>query len=191
MTTEIAESFGFSRPRGVLVQDVHERGPATKAGLKRGDVIVSVDDHEINSIQEFNYRFATKHVGGEANIAFLRGGKEYRTGIGLESAPEDPPRNTTRLRGRQPFAGAVVANLSPALAEELQRNPEETGVIVLDVRGGPARRIRLRKGDVIVAVEDTEVESVSQLVRLTQRPRRVWHMVIKRGGRLIETSVPG
>jgi Do/DeqQ family serine protease len=191
VTPEIAESLGFDRPRGVLVQSVRPGGPAAAGGLKRGDVIVEVDGHQVDAIEEFNYRFATRPVGGTAMVGYLRGQRERQARVALEAAPEDPPRDMTELTGRQPFAGAVVANLSPALAEELRRDSDESGVVILDVRGGPAQRLGLRPGDLILAIDGSEVQSVVDVVSLTERPRRSWDLVIKRGDRVIETTVAG
>ena len=191
VTQEIAESLGFDRPRGVLVQSVRPKGPATDGGLRRGDVIVEVDGYPVNAIEEFNYRFATSPVGGTATIGYLRGNRERQAQVALAAAPEDPPRNETELTGRQPFSGAVVANLSPALAEELRHDSDESGVVILWIRGGVAQRLGLRPGDLILAIEGREVRSVEDVVSLTGQPRRSWDLVIKRGDRVIETTVAG
>jgi S1-C subfamily serine protease len=102
--------------------------------------------------------------------------------LALIAAPETVPRNLTQLAGANPFAGATVANLSPALAEELSLD-EVSGVVVVETEAySTARRIGLRPGDVIVRLNDADVASVTQFVDLLKRPGRGWDLTIRRGG---------
>ena len=191
MTQEIADSLGFDRPRGALLKAVHPQGPAFKAGLKRGDVIVALDGREIHHPQDFNFRFSTQKVGSSADVTILRGGKERNIKVRVRTAPEVPPRNLTRLRGRNPFSGATVANLSPAVAEELGFEFDESGVVILDPGRGRAARHGFRAGDIIVAVDGNPLDTVRELAKRLAAPQGVWTIAIRRGGRLIETQVRG
>ncbi len=190
VTSEIAESLGFQRPVGAIVTGLHPQSPLARAGIRRGDVLVAVDDREIGSPQELRYRVATKPIGDTITLSFWRDGRTDAVEVTLIAPPQADP-DMALLDGRHPFAGAVVANLSPALAEELGLSSTETGVVIVDVQGGPAQRIRLRKGDVIVAIQGVEVATVRELQQLVSRPRDVWYISVKRGGRVHEMQIRG
>src|SRR5829696_3711718 len=132
VTPEIAETLGLKRPAGVLVANVNGSGPAAKAGLKTGDLITGIDTQQVDDPNAFDYRFATRALGGTAQLSVLRAGKEVKLNVALETAPE-LPREEITIRTRSPFLGAKVANLSPALAEELRLDSELQGVVILEV----------------------------------------------------------
>src|SRR5262245_2482540 len=95
LTNEIAENLGLKRPAGALVANVTEGTPAAKAGLRSGDVIVSVDGVSIEDPNAFDYRFATKSLGGQAQLGIIRAGKESKLTIALQPAPELPRDEVT------------------------------------------------------------------------------------------------
>src|SRR6266699_5616725 len=115
VTPEIADSLGLKRPVGALVATVTEKSPAARGGLKTGDLIVAIDGQTIDDQNAFDYRFATKALGGSAQLGIVRAGKEAKLSVALESAPETP-RDELVIKARLPFMGVKVANISPALA---------------------------------------------------------------------------
>ena len=131
VTPEIADSLGLKRPSGALVANVATGGPAARAGLKTGDLIVSIDGTVIDDPNAFDYRFATKPLGGNAQLVLLRQGREVAVTVGLQTAPESP-REEVEIRARSPFLGAKVANLSPALADELRLDAQAEGVVIVE-----------------------------------------------------------
>jgi Do/DeqQ family serine protease len=164
VTSDIAESLGLERPIGVMVNGVYEDGPADEAGIDVGDIIIAIMDQPVNDPKSLATRLASQPVGGTAKIDLLRNGDEVTLSVPLQTAPEDPPANRTHLADGHPLAGAQVANLSPALAEELNLEMMASGVIVLQIeRGSRAHRIGLRPGDRIVEMNDRALESVSVL----------------------------
>lgn len=192
LTPEIAEAMGLKRRRGALVKGVYPKSPAARAGLKRGDVIHSVGDTPVNHPQELNYRLATRELGTTVDIGVVRNRKRITARLQLQTPPEDPPRNTRLLKGRHPFDGAEVANLSPALADELKLALNRRGVVVMTAKKGIARKLRFRRGDVIVRVEGEEVRSVRHLQRILRRgPLPDWTFTVQRGKRLFRTTVAG
>src|SRR6185437_6117821 len=147
VTADIADSLGLKRPAGALIANVTPNSPAERAGLRAGDVIVSVDRQPVDDPNAFDYRFATRPLGGTAQFAVLRGGKEMTFTVALQTAPETP-RDEITIRSRSPFSGAKVANLSPALADELQIDTATRGVVILDVDDGSyASNLGFRRGD--------------------------------------------
>ena len=103
----------------------------------------------------------------------------------LIQAPEDPPRNETVLRDNHPLAGAVVVNLSPALAEEIDRPGAWEGVMIVRIyRGSPAARLNFRFGDILVAVNRTPVDRVARLTEVLSVPADTWAITVNRRGQV-------
>ncbi len=187
MTSDIAGALGLTRAAGAIVSNIIAGSPAHEAGLQVGDVIVAVDDHPAQDPQAVLYRLATKGVGMTAKLSVIRRGKPSAAVLNLIAAPETVPRNLTRIAGQNPFSGATVANLSPAVAEELSIE-DISGVVIVETQGGsPARRIGLRPGDVILRLNGSEVAEVAMLVKLLEASSHGWELTIRRGGQEIET----
>jgi len=191
VTSEIADSMGLKRPTGALIADVTPGSPAARAGLKAGDVIATVDGQEVDDPNAFDYRFATKPVGGTANLGVLRRGRDLTVTVALETAPETP-RDEITIRSRSPFSGAKIANLSPALADELQLDNSSQGVVIVDVdTGSYASNLGFQRGDVIVSVNGEKIARTAELERLTSTPSRSWRIVIRRGQQQITAVFNG
>jgi Do/DeqQ family serine protease len=192
VTSDIADSLGLDRPSGALVKDVHANGPAARAGIHAGDVIVSVDGKPVQDPQAFQYRFATKGLGGSADLSVVRKGQPVKATVALIAAVEDPPRDMRDLSGNHPLAGAKVANLSPAVAAELGLDDEGRGVVVLEVEEKtPAQRLGVQRGDVIVGINNSKVGSVAELVTALTPSRGGWRLSLERGGRLFNLNIQG
>jgi S1-C subfamily serine protease len=193
VTADLADSLGLDRPAGALIKDVHGQGPAARAGMRAGDVVVSVDGKDIKDPQAFNYRFSTKGIGGEAELVFKRQGKPYRAVVPLVAAIEDPPRDLRDLAGRHPLAGAQVANLSPAVAEEMGMEERGgSGVIIMQVESGtPAARLGVRRGDIVIGVNEDRVTSVEVLVTALTRAAGGWRLSFERDGRVYNLAIQG
>jgi len=192
VTPEISEAFGLKRPAGALVGTVQAKSPAERAGLRTGDLIIAIDEQVVEDPNAFDYRFATKALGGQARIGVLRSGRETRVTVALEPAP-DTPRDERVIRGRSPFSGARVSNMSPSLADELRLDSGLQGAVVVDVaEGSMAREIGFfRKGDVIVAVNGEKVGQTSDLDRVASQPSRFWRITIVREGQTFSVAFGG
>ncbi len=190
VTSEIAEALGLPRPMGVIVNTVYDDSPADDAGIKVGDVLAAVDGREILDAENLRYRLATLAVGDRATIDLYRDGTPRQVRVNLVPPPEDPPRDETELSDRlPPFGGATVANMSPALAEELGVEADE-GVIVLRMkRRSFARQAGLRPGDYILAINGSTIAAVDDLEQALSRSARQWTFSIRRNGRVIERSI--
>src|SRR4051812_30774351 len=111
LTPELSKEFNMPRPAGAVVTTVTAASPAARAGLKPGDVIVAVGEQPVDDPNAFDYRFITHPLGGQVALGIIRGGKEIRLSVALETAPE-LPRDEIVIQSRSPFFGAKVANLS-------------------------------------------------------------------------------
>ena len=193
VTPDIAESLGLAAPSGALVSNVRANGPAARAGLQAGDVVVGVDDKPVQDPHAFQYRFVTKGIGGQANLSVLRKGQKLTTTIALIAPIEDPPRDARDLGGHHPLTGCKIANLSPAVAQELGIDDDSRmGVVVLDVKDKtPAARIGVKRGDIVVAVNNEKVKSVAQLVSVLDLAGGGWRLSVERDGKVYNLAIQG
>lgn len=191
VTSDLASALGLNRPRGALVSQLHAASPLKKAGIKRGDVLLKLAGKQIENAQEFSFRFATLTVGEEARVVFSRKSKRYKADVALDPAPENPSRNTTVIKGRSPFTGLEVVNVSPAVAEELGLPSSVEGVAVSNIKGSLARRFGFKKGDVIVELNERKLGSVADLRKVLRRRDGYWDVAILRKGRVIRREFDG
>src|SRR6476619_6275823 len=191
VTADIADSMGLKRPSGALIANVAPDSPAARASLKPGDLIVSVDGQNVEDPNAFDYRFATKPLGGTARLGIVRGGREQTVTVALQIAPETP-REEIVIRSRSPFSGVKIANLSPALVDELQVRNAEEGVVVVDVDNGSyASNLGFQRGDVIQEVNGERITKTHDLERLSKAQNRAWRIVIVRNGQKISAVFGG
>ncbi len=191
VTPEIAESLGLKRPAGALVASVNANSPAAKAGLRTGDLIVGIDGQPVDDPNTFEYRFATKALGGQAQVKVMRAGKETPVTIALQPAP-DTPRDELVITATSPFMGAKVSNLSPALADELRVDAGLQGVIIVDVAvGSTAQRLGFQRGDFINTVNNEKIGKTRDLERVSGQSSRVWRITLTRGGRQLSVTLGG
>jgi Do/DeqQ family serine protease len=180
----LAASLGLARPGGVLVSQVHPDGPAARAGLAKGDVVLAVDGAEVVDPRGLNFRLALGEVGEDAELEVWRRGRKMPVRLALETPPYDPPPQTTTLTGRHALSGATVANLSPGLNEELGFDLFRRGVVVLGIeRGSDAARLRFRRGDIIVRLAGERISSVERLGAVVRERGLPWQLEVERGGR--------
>ncbi|MFI5021829.1 MAG: Do family serine endopeptidase [Alphaproteobacteria bacterium] len=190
VSADIASSLGLARPMGVLVNDVYKDGPAQAAGLKPGDVILKIDGRAVDDAESLRYRIATKPLNGKADLTVYRQGRQLELVIALTSPPESVPRETTRLEGPSPLTGATVANLSPAVAEELGLSPFQKGVVVTQVASDtPAANLGVKPGDVILRVNGADMRSVDELKAAVRSAPRAWQLSLRRGERVLNVVV--
>jgi Do/DeqQ family serine protease len=191
ITPEIAETLGLKAPNGALVAAVTPNSPAARAGLKLSDLIVAVDGQTIEDINAFDYRFATRPLGGTAQLDIQRNGKPSKLTVALETAP-DTGRDEIVITARSPFQGAKVANISPAVADELRLDASTEGVVVTDLADdGTAASVGFQKGDIILAVNNKKIEKTSDLEKATRESARLWRITVIRGGQQINVTLGG
>jgi serine protease Do len=192
ITADLAASLGMKRPVGVLIGDIYPDGPAARAGLRTGDIVVAFNGREVADPKALRFRIATKGVGGGAELTALRNGRQLALTLPLEAPPEKPPRDITELDGRHPLAGATVANLSPALAEEASLDPLQRGVIVLGLEArSVARRLGLQPGDILVKLNGHGIDTVATLRTLLGGKSNRWALQVRRDGKLLSVTVEG
>ena len=192
VTPDLAAGLGLQRPAGALVGDVYPEGPAARAGLQAGDVVIALDGREILDNGALRYRVATRAPGERVRMRIIRNGRASDLDVPMEPPAANPPADVTDLQGRNPLAGSRVANLSPALAIEEGFDELARGVVVLGIaRGSPADQLGVRRGDFVVRVNGQSVGTVDELERGLTGGRGGWELSIRREGRLLTTRVQG
>lgn len=188
VTSDIALSLGMKRPQGVIISEVHENGSAGKSGLRPGDVILAVNGHEIAGTEDLDYRVATLPVGDRAVLRVMRGPDVIPLNVDMHPAPNKPAPDTTELKGRHPLSGSVVANLSPALAEEYNIDPFGKGVVILRIRrGGIANRLDFRPGDIVRQINGAQIPSVDSLEETVRGEGQAeWRIRVERAGKTFD-----
>ncbi len=189
VTSAIAGSLGLPRPGGVLIKDIYPGGPLANAGVKSGDVVATIDGNAVDDMQSLNYRIAT-HKPGEVVKVHVEAGKAARdVNVTLALPPENPPRETQTVSGRNPLGGAKVENLSPAAALDLQMDLLAKGVVIVSPGNSYAASQGFQPGDIVRSVNGSNINRVGDLAHALNAGH--WDMVIERGGHRIPLSVDG
>lgn len=185
VTSDLARALELDRPAGALIDDIWPDGPADRSGLRAGDVVVEIDGNPVYDAQTLQYRVGVKAEAEEAQIVYLRNGRERRAVVSVELPPETPARDPRTLLGDHPLNGVTVDNLSPRFSEELGLDPLAQGVVVTDLeaRSFAARR-GLRPGHIILSVNGRGVETARELNTEIARPASGWELEVDTGGRV-------
>jgi Do/DeqQ family serine protease len=186
VTAPIAESLGMARPQGALVSSVIAGGPAAKAGLKAGDVVLAMNKLPIEHVDALGYRLATQQIDSIADFSVLSGGAEKSVKIKLERAPEGSSAMQVSIDGRSPFAGTKVAALSPRLAQQLGMPAEATGVAVIDIQpDSPAAEFGFQPRDIVREVNGEVIDTAEKLKQAASQQTRWWRFTVERDGQLM------
>ena len=150
-----------------------------------------MDGQPIEDSNAFDYRFATKPIGGSARLGVVRGGRELEINVTLEAAP-DTPHEELVISSPSPFQGAKVSNLSPALADDLRLDPGAQGVVIVDIaNGSPAQSLGFQRGDLVLSVNNAKIAKTRDLERIAGQQSRLWRITIMRGGQEMSVELRG
>ena len=187
---DIADALAMERPMGIIVESVHKDGPAGRSGLRAGDIILGVEGHDVENAQDLRYRMATKGVGNDVLIHYMRDDKIKKGKFALIAPPEIPMRDEYNVNGNGPLQGSRVMNLSPALSDELGIPTDQFGVMVVAInKRSTARRLGIKAGDKIIAINGRKINMVTDLRKIIANPPSEWHLVINRNGRKLALDV--
>lgn len=193
VTSDMMASLGLARARGALINRVYPKGPGDKAGIRVGDVILSVNGHDVQNPEALKFRLGTVKIGDDVFMTVSRAGKSFEVRMKAEPAPEIPPRETLDVTGRTPLTGATLANISPAVADEVGLDhTDASGVVVTAVAGGSqAARLGLQPGDIILVVNGAQIPAMTELraaLAASVKIRR-WMVQIQRGAQVMNLMV--
>jgi serine protease Do len=159
ITPELAKSFGLERERGALVADVMPDTPAEKAGIERGDIIVEFNGRKIEEMNDLPRVVASTPPNADVPMKLLRKGQEKVVHVKVAEMKEE--RAAASGGGTlEESVGMTVQELTPEIARSL-RVTDTKGLVVTDVEeGSPADEAGIRRGDLIVEVNQRKVENL-------------------------------
>jgi len=190
VTADIARAINLDRPAGALIEDIWKGGPAAKAGLKAGDVVVEIDGKPVYDAETLRYRVGILNDGDAAKIGYIRNGKRLDSDITFALPPENPAPDPRTLDGNHPLNGVTIANLSPKYNDELGLNQLLTGVAVTEIsRRSYAARKGLRRGYRILSVNGRSVKTTADLEQEINRAGRSWEIQVDTGDRVVPWRV--
>jgi serine protease Do len=162
VSQEIAKGFGLDEARGALVGDVMKDGPADKAGLQRGDVIITFDGTPVDNVNTLRNVVARTEVDKNVDVIVIRSGEETTITVTVGEQDAEKVAGIESPAESSQKSGVTVQDLTPEIAKQFGLEDEE-GVIISDVESGsPAAEAGLRRGDLIKEVNREPVTSLAE-----------------------------
>ena len=192
LTPSMAKVFGVDERGGAVVSDVTPDGPAAKAGIERGDIIVGLNGQPVEDSRALRLSVAALAPGSEAELKVLRNGEPRTLRAKLGLFPDSSEVATSEPGQKHKNYGLSVTNLTPEIARELNLSPGTVGVVITKVDpAGKAAEAGLRRGDVIQEVSRRPVRDIGQF-------RDAVHaagdepllLLVNRGGRTFYVALP-
>ncbi len=185
VTKELADSFGLPKATGALVNSVEKGGPADKAGIQTSDVILKFDNKEVTGSNELPRIVAATRPGSKVTVQVWRKGEKKDLQLTVGETPDDRAGSKRQQQGKKPAGetlgklGLTVSDLSVDQRKELN----VPGGVVVENAEGASARAGLRRGDVILAVNNQEIKSVEELMKLLAPgdKQRTVALLIRRG----------
>lgn len=190
VTPDMLDSLKLDRAQGALVNSVHPKGPAAKAGVKAGDVILTMDGKPVEDPVAMRYRLSTMPMGTPVKMEVMRAGQKINLTMQTEPPLSEPPKDETRIKNSSPLSGLTVINISPATADEFGPFAADSGVVITNVDDGNAARIGMRPGDIILAINGTKTPTTAALrdmLMKTKGPR--WQLSFQRGDQVMNLNL--
>jgi len=157
------DKFNLKDEKGALVADVTAGGPAEKAGIKRGDVIISFNGKQIHEMNDLPFIVGSTPVGAKVDVDVIRNGqkKTFNVKLGELKDEKEPPE----VAKAKPELGMTVEEITPQLAESLGLS-QTTGLVVIKVeRNSTAEEAGLKQGDIILEIDQVPAKELEQFLK--------------------------
>jgi serine protease Do len=166
ISPELKDKLELGTEDGALVSDVASGGPADKAGIKRGDVILRFDNKPIRSMHDLPFIVASTPIGQTVSIEIMRGSQRMNLHITTEELKEEAEQEAAPAGETGPYLGIEVQEITPEMAKNYDLS-RSSGVIIVQVEdGSPAEEAGLTPGDIIVEIDKKPVKDVATFNRL-------------------------
>ncbi|MGH8148878.1 MAG: DegQ family serine endoprotease [Steroidobacteraceae bacterium] len=180
---QLADSFGLDRPRGALVASVQSGGPAAKAGIRPGDVILAVDGSSIERDGQLSSRISNMKPGSDARLTIWRSRRPVELDVRIAELDQKPERMASRAEPGPPQDHETRLGLSVrSLTPQEKREAQTDGNLVVEQAAGPAASAGLMPGDIILGVDDKPVHSVDELESAAKSAGKTLALLIQRDG---------
>jgi serine protease Do len=176
VTSDLASSLGMQEARGVIVSSIQPGSGADKAGLRQGDVIVSLNDTPVNDPNTLRNKVASTQPGTQVTLNIVRDTREQKLQVTLGELAADAKRNEERTGSNNPVPeesgklGITVNPVTPELARQLNLGNTAEGLVISSVDpNGPAADAGLQQGDVILSINQQKLRATADLTGAIQR----------------------
>lgn len=175
ITSELADALGYESSKGAFVSQVLPDSAADKAGLKAGDIIISVNGKKVETFAELRAKVATLGAGKTVTLGVIRDGKEknYEVTLGEQS--------NNKTKADKLHQGLSGAELSNTIASDVIQGVKVTSV----AKDSPAEGYQLQKDDIIIGVNRKRVKNIADLRAILEKSPNVLALNIQRGDRTI------
>jgi serine protease Do len=181
VNAQFADAFGLDRPRGALVGQVIEGGPAEKAGVKSGDVILSVNGKGVERSAQLPGVISAIKPGDTANVEVWRERGSKTLAVRVEEFQEETQKVSNREVEEPAKADKLGLSVRPLAADE-RKSAETEGYLLVEDVTGPAAQAGVRPGDVILGVNGKAVKSLAELKTATSSNSKTVAILLEREG---------
>jgi serine protease Do len=181
---DLARSFDLEKPEGILIAEVGKNSPAEKAGLKQGDVILSLNGSPLDDVADLRNRIAMIPPDTRISLGIIRNGRTKN----IETVIGEQPENFSRSAGRLTNSGndsilkkmgIVLQDLTPALANQFGYQNEQGVLIARVAPDSPADRVGLQPGQLIEEVNKVRVHNMAELKKAVQRAKSPGQILLR------------
>jgi serine protease Do len=185
ISSEEAVKMGLKNKTYVVINSVWNQSPAQKAGLRKNDILISIDNQEIFNLTSLEYYIIVTEDLPTIPLTISREGKEIMINFPIEYPEEIPLRNSTLIKGSNPLNGVVLENISPVLMQELNLDIIK-GVVIAEINPNSyAKRANLKKGDILLTINEEVIISVNQAKEiLKNNSSQNWEIEISRNNKI-------
>ncbi|MBE7637888.1 Do family serine endopeptidase [Sneathiella sp. P13V-1] len=190
VTEELADGLGLDNTEGVLIAGVPEDGPAYKAGIKAGDVVLKFNGQKVRETRELSRAVAESDVGANVQVELWRNGEKVTKTVklGQLEKAEDKLNGNSEPEAEKTsnVMGMELATITSEIRQRLKLSDEAEGVVVVDVdRDSEAAEKEIRPGDIILEVQLKPVKTVGEvkktLSEIRETDRKSVLMLVRRG----------
>lgn len=181
VNAQFAESFGLDRPRGALVSSVEDGGPADKAGVEAGDVILRAAGKEVDRSSELPGIIASIKPGQDVQLEVWRDRKVRRLNVRVGELEEPTRRVAARAAGRETEESSRLGLAVRPLTPEERQQAGTEGNLLVEESSGPAASAGVQPGDIILQVNGTRVKTIEDLRGAMRKAGKTVALLIERG----------